>query len=88
MNFDAFVNVCTFILCQMAFEYIFSSLMGAWYVVFKIKLLFQEEVFPYPEIGNEELEEIKQLVVPVEKFFNEEGGWETSWWLQKLSENC
>ncbi|NXX42778.1 ACAD9 dehydrogenase, partial [Tricholaema leucomelas] len=31
-----------------------------------------EEVFPYPEITNEELEEIKQFVGPVEKFFNEE----------------
>ncbi|XP_071349877.1 complex I assembly factor ACAD9, mitochondrial [Trachinotus anak] len=30
------------------------------------------EVFPYPEIGNEELDEIRQLVAPVEKFFNEE----------------
>ncbi|XP_037534476.1 complex I assembly factor ACAD9, mitochondrial [Nematolebias whitei] len=30
------------------------------------------EVFPYPEIGNEELEEIKQFVTPVEKFFSEE----------------
>ncbi|XP_054883046.1 complex I assembly factor ACAD9, mitochondrial [Poeciliopsis prolifica] len=30
------------------------------------------EVFPYPEIGNEELEEVKQFVAPVEKFFNEE----------------
>ncbi|XP_059185279.1 complex I assembly factor ACAD9, mitochondrial [Centropristis striata] len=30
------------------------------------------EVFPYPEIGNEELEELNQLVAPVEKFFNEE----------------
>ncbi|KAF3689345.1 Acyl-CoA dehydrogenase family member 9, mitochondrial [Channa argus] len=30
------------------------------------------EVFPYPEIGKEELEELKQLVAPVEKFFNEE----------------
>ncbi|KAM4587103.1 complex I assembly factor ACAD9, mitochondrial isoform 1-T1 [Odontesthes bonariensis] len=30
------------------------------------------EVFPYPEIGNEELEEIKQFVAPVEKFFSEE----------------
>ncbi|TNM88318.1 hypothetical protein fugu_004572 [Takifugu bimaculatus] len=32
----------------------------------------QDEVFPYPQIGNEELEEIKQLVVPVERFFSEE----------------
>ncbi|XP_077385639.1 complex I assembly factor ACAD9, mitochondrial [Festucalex cinctus] len=32
----------------------------------------QAEVFPFPEIGNEELEEINQLVAPVEKFFNEE----------------
>ncbi|XP_069559316.1 complex I assembly factor ACAD9, mitochondrial isoform X2 [Brachyistius frenatus] len=32
------------------------------------------EVFPYPEIGKEELDEIKQLVAPVERFFNEEGG--------------
>ncbi|KAG8007358.1 Acyl-CoA dehydrogenase family member 9 [Nibea albiflora] len=31
------------------------------------------EVFPYPEIGNEEVEEINQLVAPVERFFNEEG---------------
>ncbi|KAF1391151.1 hypothetical protein PFLUV_G00038940 [Perca fluviatilis] len=30
------------------------------------------EVFPYPEIGNEEAEEISQLVAPVEKFFSEE----------------
>uniref|UniRef100_A0A671TDV5 Acyl-CoA dehydrogenase family, member 9 n=1 Tax=Sinocyclocheilus anshuiensis TaxID=1608454 RepID=A0A671TDV5_9TELE len=30
------------------------------------------EVFPYPEIRNEELEEINQLVQPVEKFFNED----------------
>ncbi|XP_065097277.1 complex I assembly factor ACAD9, mitochondrial [Paramisgurnus dabryanus] len=30
------------------------------------------EVFPYPEISNEELEEINQLVQPVEKFFNED----------------
>ncbi|XP_022601246.1 acyl-CoA dehydrogenase family member 9, mitochondrial [Seriola dumerili] len=30
------------------------------------------EVFPYPEIGNEELEEINQFVAPVERFFNEE----------------
>ncbi|CAL8383140.1 unnamed protein product [Boreogadus saida] len=29
------------------------------------------EVFPYPEIGNEELEELNQFVAPVEKFFNE-----------------
>lgn len=32
----------------------------------------KDEVFPYPEIRNEELEEIKQLVAPVERFFNEE----------------
>ncbi|KAM7006302.1 complex I assembly factor ACAD9, mitochondrial isoform 1-T2 [Tautogolabrus adspersus] len=30
------------------------------------------EVFPYPEIGNEEVDEINQLVAPVERFFNEE----------------
>lgn len=35
--------------------------------------LVQAEVFPYPEIGNEELEEINQLVAPVERFFAEEG---------------
>ncbi|XP_048462675.1 complex I assembly factor ACAD9, mitochondrial [Rhincodon typus] len=33
----------------------------------------QKEVFPYPEISNEELEEINQLVAPVEKFFSEDG---------------
>lgn len=32
----------------------------------------KEEVFPYPEISNDELEEINQLVGPVEKFFSEE----------------
>ncbi|TSK16227.1 Acyl-CoA dehydrogenase family member 9, mitochondrial [Bagarius yarrelli] len=32
----------------------------------------KNEVFPYPEISNEELEEIKQFVVPVEKFFHED----------------
>ncbi|XP_016337802.1 complex I assembly factor ACAD9, mitochondrial [Sinocyclocheilus anshuiensis] len=30
------------------------------------------EVFPYPEISKEELEELHQLVQPVEKFFNED----------------
>ncbi|CAJ1051857.1 complex I assembly factor ACAD9%2C mitochondrial [Xyrichtys novacula] len=30
------------------------------------------EVFPYPEIGNEEVDEINQLVAPVERFFTEE----------------
>ncbi|CAL8336405.1 unnamed protein product [Lota lota] len=34
--------------------------------------LNKAEVFPYPEIGNEELEELNQFVAPVEKFFNEE----------------
>ncbi|XP_046882296.1 complex I assembly factor ACAD9, mitochondrial [Hypomesus transpacificus] len=32
----------------------------------------KEEVFPYPEIGNEELEEMNMFVAPVEKFFNEQ----------------
>lgn len=32
----------------------------------------KDEVFPYPEVGNEEAEEIQQLVAPVEKFFAEE----------------
>lgn len=30
-------------------------------------------MFPYPEIGNEELEEMNMFVAPVEKFFNEQG---------------
>uniref|UniRef100_A0A8C2I2I6 Acyl-CoA dehydrogenase family, member 9 n=1 Tax=Cyprinus carpio TaxID=7962 RepID=A0A8C2I2I6_CYPCA len=36
------------------------------------------EVFPFPEISKEELEELNQLVQPVEKFFNEDGGYKTS----------
>ncbi|XP_078065808.1 complex I assembly factor ACAD9, mitochondrial isoform X1 [Mustelus asterias] len=32
----------------------------------------QKEVFPYPEISKGELEEISQLVAPVERFFNED----------------
>lgn len=32
----------------------------------------KSEVFPYPEISNEEVEEVNQLVAPVEKFFREE----------------
>uniref|UniRef100_A0A3B4DHE7 Complex I assembly factor ACAD9, mitochondrial n=1 Tax=Pygocentrus nattereri TaxID=42514 RepID=A0A3B4DHE7_PYGNA len=32
----------------------------------------KSEVFPYPEISNEELEEINQFVPPVEKFFGED----------------
>ncbi|XP_040215291.1 complex I assembly factor ACAD9, mitochondrial [Rana temporaria] len=32
----------------------------------------KEEVFPYPEISKDELDEINQLVGPVEKFFGEE----------------
>uniref|UniRef100_A0A8C6YFQ6 Complex I assembly factor ACAD9, mitochondrial n=1 Tax=Naja naja TaxID=35670 RepID=A0A8C6YFQ6_NAJNA len=31
-----------------------------------------KEVFPYPEISNEELQEINDFVAPVEKFFQEE----------------
>nr|XP_028574788.1 acyl-CoA dehydrogenase family member 9, mitochondrial isoform X1 [Podarcis muralis] len=34
--------------------------------------LRKEDVFPFPEISNEELEEINQFVGPVEKFFNED----------------
>nr|XP_033782043.1 complex I assembly factor ACAD9, mitochondrial [Geotrypetes seraphini] len=34
--------------------------------------IVKEEVFPYPEITNEELNEINQFVGPVEKFFNED----------------
>uniref|UniRef100_A0A8D2ZKJ7 Complex I assembly factor ACAD9, mitochondrial n=1 Tax=Scophthalmus maximus TaxID=52904 RepID=A0A8D2ZKJ7_SCOMX len=34
--------------------------------------LNKAEVFPFPEIGNEELEELNQFVAPVEKFFSEE----------------
>ncbi|KAG7493187.1 acyl-CoA dehydrogenase family member 9, mitochondrial [Solea senegalensis] len=35
-------------------------------------LLNKDEVFPYPEVGKEEQDEINQLVAPVEKFFSEE----------------
>uniref|UniRef100_A0A669EYX3 Acyl-CoA dehydrogenase family, member 9 n=1 Tax=Oreochromis niloticus TaxID=8128 RepID=A0A669EYX3_ORENI len=38
----------------------------------KACFVLQAEVFPYPEIGNDELEEIKQLVAPVEKFFSDD----------------
>ncbi|XP_030061622.1 complex I assembly factor ACAD9, mitochondrial [Microcaecilia unicolor] len=34
--------------------------------------IVKEEVFPYPEVTNEELNEINQFVGPVEKFFNED----------------
>lgn len=39
----------------------------------KACFILQAEVFPYPEIGNDEVEEIKQLVAPVEKFFSDDG---------------
>uniref|UniRef100_A0A8C6TRR3 Acyl-CoA dehydrogenase family, member 9 n=1 Tax=Neogobius melanostomus TaxID=47308 RepID=A0A8C6TRR3_9GOBI len=32
----------------------------------------KKEVFPYPDISNDEVEEVNQLVAPVEKFFSEE----------------
>lgn len=32
----------------------------------------KKEVFPYPDISNDEVDEINQLVAPVEKFFSEE----------------
>uniref|UniRef100_A0A9L0TC09 Complex I assembly factor ACAD9, mitochondrial n=1 Tax=Equus caballus TaxID=9796 RepID=A0A9L0TC09_HORSE len=32
----------------------------------------EKEVFPFPEVGQEELNEINQFVAPVEKFFTEE----------------
>ncbi|MEE6501570.1 hypothetical protein FKM82_004250 [Ascaphus truei] len=34
--------------------------------------VIKEEVFPYPEISKDELEEVNQFVAPIEKFFNEE----------------
>uniref|UniRef100_A0A8C4E6D3 Complex I assembly factor ACAD9, mitochondrial n=1 Tax=Dicentrarchus labrax TaxID=13489 RepID=A0A8C4E6D3_DICLA len=34
--------------------------------------LVQAEVFPYPEIESEEVEELNQLVAPVERFFSEQ----------------
>nr|XP_020728139.1 acyl-CoA dehydrogenase family member 9, mitochondrial isoform X2 [Odocoileus virginianus texanus] len=34
----------------------------------------KKEVFPFPEVSQDELKEINQLVGPVEKFFTEEGG--------------
>lgn len=34
---------------------------------------FQKEVFPFPEVSQDELKEINQFVGPVEKFFTEEG---------------
>uniref|UniRef100_A0A6Q2Z9H9 Acyl-CoA dehydrogenase family, member 9 n=1 Tax=Esox lucius TaxID=8010 RepID=A0A6Q2Z9H9_ESOLU len=37
-----------------------------------ILFCFQAECFPYPEISNEELEEINSFVAPVEKFFAED----------------
>uniref|UniRef100_A0A8C3SYT9 Complex I assembly factor ACAD9, mitochondrial n=1 Tax=Chelydra serpentina TaxID=8475 RepID=A0A8C3SYT9_CHESE len=41
--------------------------------IFFLNLLFiLNYLFPYPEISNEELEEINQFVGPVEKFFSEE----------------
>ncbi|KAG8128207.1 putative Acyl-CoA dehydrogenase family member 9 mitochondrial-like protein [Naja naja] len=39
---------------------------------FVAPLLGKKEVFPYPEISNEELQEINDFVAPVEKFFQEE----------------
>ncbi|XP_072521553.1 complex I assembly factor ACAD9, mitochondrial isoform X2 [Salminus brasiliensis] len=37
-----------------------------------LRKLNKDEVFPFPEISNEELQEINQLIAPVEKFFKEE----------------
>ncbi|XP_044512824.1 complex I assembly factor ACAD9, mitochondrial [Gracilinanus agilis] len=34
--------------------------------------IVKKEVFPYPEVSLDELRDIQQFVVPVEKFFNEE----------------
>ncbi|XP_032314649.1 complex I assembly factor ACAD9, mitochondrial isoform X2 [Camelus ferus] len=34
----------------------------------------KKEVFPFPEVSQDELDEINQLLGPVEKFFTEEGG--------------
>ncbi|ELW62354.1 Acyl-CoA dehydrogenase family member 9, mitochondrial [Tupaia chinensis] len=34
----------------------------------------KKKVFPFPEVSQDELNEINQLVAPVEKFFSEEGG--------------
>uniref|UniRef100_A0A803YR44 Acyl-CoA dehydrogenase family member 9 n=1 Tax=Meleagris gallopavo TaxID=9103 RepID=A0A803YR44_MELGA len=41
-------------------------------IFFTLEYFTEEEVFPYPEISNEELQEISQFVGPVEKFFAEE----------------
>uniref|UniRef100_A0A4W6FM96 Complex I assembly factor ACAD9, mitochondrial n=1 Tax=Lates calcarifer TaxID=8187 RepID=A0A4W6FM96_LATCA len=51
--------------------------MQSWHLNSEVKDLYtsffvEAGIFPFPEIGNEEVEEINQLVAPVEKFFNEE----------------
>lgn len=43
------------------------------YSGFTGRFFLQDEVFPYPEIRNEELEEMTQFLAPVEKFYSEEG---------------
>uniref|UniRef100_A0A6Q2Y5A6 Complex I assembly factor ACAD9, mitochondrial n=1 Tax=Esox lucius TaxID=8010 RepID=A0A6Q2Y5A6_ESOLU len=47
-------------------------LRGGLLVPYFILFCFQAECFPYPEISNEELEEINSFVAPVEKFFAED----------------
>uniref|UniRef100_A0A6Q2XXJ9 Acyl-CoA dehydrogenase family, member 9 n=1 Tax=Esox lucius TaxID=8010 RepID=A0A6Q2XXJ9_ESOLU len=46
----------------------FCSVVIDYFILF----CFQAECFPYPEISNEELEEINSFVAPVEKFFAED----------------
>ncbi len=61
---------------DISFDWLHGSVFAvrSWsFIFYNCLFLLQAEVFPYPEIGNEEVEEIKQLVAPVEKFFNEEG---------------
>uniref|UniRef100_A0AAQ5XVT1 Acyl-CoA dehydrogenase family, member 9 n=1 Tax=Amphiprion ocellaris TaxID=80972 RepID=A0AAQ5XVT1_AMPOC len=54
---------------------VIASMTSLYSLLHRFKIacfVLQAEVFPYPEIGNEELEEINQLVAPVERFFSED----------------
>uniref|UniRef100_A0A673GNC3 Complex I assembly factor ACAD9, mitochondrial n=1 Tax=Sinocyclocheilus rhinocerous TaxID=307959 RepID=A0A673GNC3_9TELE len=59
--------------CQHHFQSRRFIRSSAWSLTYaKDLFLGNAEVFPYPEISKEELEELNQLVQPVEKFFNED----------------
>uniref|UniRef100_A0A4X2LCL9 Complex I assembly factor ACAD9, mitochondrial n=1 Tax=Vombatus ursinus TaxID=29139 RepID=A0A4X2LCL9_VOMUR len=61
-----------FICCGLRITPVNYSLFGTLSIKLSKDIKIFKDVFPYPEVTLDELNDMKQFVIPVEKFFNEE----------------